>query len=259
MRKLYSKPKLPVSLVFILMLSLFICLTVYLGMWQLDRAKYKKYLLDKITQQNSAPAVSISNFINTNYPQNRFMQVNIMGNPLNYQNILLDNQINYKKQSGYKIITPIRLSENPEIIILLDRGFIPRTKSKQELPTIAPLSDPIVILSGIINNPSTGILLQQEDYAKNTQWPLLVQSIDFKQLRKIFGNNLCLFIVQENNSNNDSMQQIMGNYIKDSHKHTSYACQWFVFAILGLCYFLYQIVKTNQQKKSRHFTLYGYF
>ena len=157
-------------------------------------------------------------------------------------------QVNYKKQSGYRIITPISLSEKPNIIILLDRGFITRIKSRQELPTIEPLSDPIAI-SGIINNPSTGILLQQEHYANNTKWPLLVQSLDFKQLKEMFGNNLCPFIVQTNNTNNDSIKQIMATYTKDSHKHTSYAYQWFIFAVLGLCYFLYQIVTICQQKE----------
>jgi surfeit locus 1 family protein len=236
MTKLYRKTKLAASIIFILTIPLFI----YLGIWQLDRAQYKKELFNKITNQTNFAAMPVNNFIHSDYKQYRFTKVQITGSAINSKNILLDNQTK-NKQTGYRIITPVRLNDQENTIILLDRGFIAGTNSRQELPIIPALTNP-VILGGIINTPATGMLLREENYADKPQWPLLVQSIDFSQLKKAFGTTLCNFIVQLDDIDVIN-QHPLDTYMREIHKHKSYAYQWFTFAILGLFYYLYYFYK----------------
>lgn len=211
---------------------------VYLGFWQIDRYHEKQIPQQALESRFSLPIINkITHFD----PTLRYRQLQITGHFLNKHQIYLDNQI-VKGQVGYRVLTPFQPIGQSDIL-LVDRGWIPLGKSRDEMPLVKPVLGQQTLI-GTINLPANGLQLSnlfnktQNKANHQISWPLRVQHVDFENLASLLSQKLTPFILQLNpqDSNGFSIQPITFN--PPPMRHMAYAIQWFAMALAVLIYYL---------------------
>lgn len=221
---------------------LLIPLLVYLGFWQIDRYHEKLNNQQALVSRMNAPMIHhISPDVTQLDPLLRYRQLQVTGHFLNEHQIYLDNQT-LNGQVGYRVITPFQPIGQSKIL-LVDRGWIPLGKSRNELPIIKPvLSEQTLI--GTINLPANGLQLnnlfskKSEETINQIYWPLRTQRIEFLNLESLLLQKLYPFILQLNPADpmGFNIQPITFN--PPPSRHMGYAIQWFAMAIAVLIYYL---------------------
>lgn len=225
------KPSLLPSIVTALLLYLMISL----GLWQLDRAEYKANLQSIIETRSQQPPISIDE-VNTQAEQADWLYQPVTANGQydNQHSLLLDNQV-HNKQAGYHVYTPLKLSE--DTAILVNRGWVKQTASRQQLPSV-PVIEDIIRLDGYLSSePYTGISLgnQQQAYAN---FPGIVQSIDLNTLQTKINYRLLpmILVISQPKQSAFTIQPIKINM--NSDKHQAYAFQWFALCVALLVIYI---------------------
>lgn len=225
------KPSLLPSIVTALLLYLMISL----GLWQLDRAEYKGNLQSIIETRSQQPPISIDE-VNTQAEQADWLYQPVTANGQydNQHSLLLDNQV-HNKQAGYHVYTPLKLSE--DTAILVNRGWVKQTASRQQLPSV-PVIEDIIRLDGYLSSePYTGISLgkQQQAYAN---FPGIVQSIDINTLQTKINYRLLpmILVIGQPQQSAFTIQPIKINM--NSDKHQAYAFQWFALCVALLVIYI---------------------
>jgi len=230
------KPTLLATLLILLIIPLF----VYLGYWQLDRANTKQQLQSQRESHAKDNIITLENL--QKYTGNlRYRLAKVQGTLLNGNQILLDNQI-VKGRVGYRVITPLKIS-NSKTIVLIDRGFIP-IQNRSELPIIPPITG-LVTLRGIINQPANPLALGQSFNPNTTQWPLRVQTLEYDQLSLILKHPIAPLLLQLQEGDPLVFTIIPISFPLSAEKHLGYAIQWFMMA---LAVFIYYCVSHCQRK-----------
>jgi surfeit locus 1 family protein len=230
------------SLTTLLLIPLF----VYLGFWQMDRYHEKLNNQQALVSRMNAPVLQVIHHISPNAipldPLLRYRQLQVTGRFLNTRQIYLDNQI-VQGQAGYRVITPFQpIGEST--ILLIDRGWIPIGKSRNELPIIKPVLSGQTTLIGTINLPANGLPLNNlfskmpEKTIKQISWPLRIQRIEFLNLESIFLQKLHPFILQLNPKDPIGFNIQTITFNPPPSRHLGYAIQWFIMAISVLFYYL---------------------
>jgi surfeit locus 1 family protein len=216
-------------------------LLVYLGFWQIDRYQEKLNNQQALVSRMNAPMIHhISPNVTQLEPLLRYRQLQVTGRFLNEHQIYLDNQTLHG-QVGYRVITPFKPIGQSKIL-LVDRGWIPLGKSRNELPIIKPvLSEQTLV--GTINLPANGLPLNNlfsqtpQKIINPISWPLRTQGIEFLNLESLLFLKLYPFILQLNpeDSIGFNIQPITFN--PPPSRHLGYAIQWFAMAIAVLIYY----------------------
>ncbi|HEV2524593.1 MAG TPA: SURF1 family protein [Gammaproteobacteria bacterium] len=221
---------------------LLILLFVYLGFWQIDRYHEKLNNQQALVSRMNAPLIHrISPDVTQLDPLLRYRQLQVTGHFLNEHQIYLDNQT-LNGQVGYRVITPFQPSGQSKIL-LVDRGWIPLGKSRNELPIIKPvLSEQTLI--GTINLPANGLQLhnlfskKSEKTINQIYWPLRTQRIEFLNLESLLLRKLYPFILQLNPTDPMGFNIQAITFNPPPSRHMGYAIQWFAMAIAVLIYYL---------------------
>ncbi len=225
------KPSLLPSIV----TGLLLYIMISLGLWQLDRAEYKANLQSIIETRSQQPPIGI-NKVNTQAEQADWLYqpVTAKGEYDNQHSILLDNQV-HEMQAGYHVYTPFKLTEDSAILV--NRGWVKQTASRQQLPSIPVIEDTIQLDGYLNSEPYTGISLgtQQQAYVN---FPGIVQSIDLNTLQTKINYQLLPMILVVNQSQQSAftIQPIKINM--NSEKHQAYAFQWFALCVALLVIYI---------------------
>lgn len=237
---------------------------IALGCWQLNRAKEKDYLnellkarlISQPTSLNANPIQPQLEQIPTSQElvnqQLTFMPVTATGAWLTEKYFLLDNQI-VDKQVGYKIIMPFQLNDNIGSILLIDRGFLPHSRIRNELPQIPTeftelINANLTTISGIIYQPTTGRLLKADRIANAPTWPIIIQAVDFTLLEQYLANSVQHFVVRLDPSEPAAFKQPEINFGMPATKHIGYAIQWFSLSALVMVYYFLLILRQRGRK-----------
>ena len=217
-----------------------------LGIWQLQRAEYKKQiLLENERRKNSAP-------INLTLPIDdpttlRYQRVSIQGHFISSKQFVLDNQM-HQHRVGYNILTPFLL-EASNTIVIIDRGWVPMGADRNNLPSVSIDEEPRSIIGTVYVPFGKPFHLGGLDDGQDS-WPRLIQYLDFIVMgERLEQNILPLLVRMEPNQS--------GGYITEwpvfaftPNRHLGYAVQWFSLAITVFIIFLYFHMKTHNQKGS---------
>lgn len=231
-------PGLLSSLVTLLLMPLF----VYLGFWQMTRYQEKLNHQQALITRTHAPIIQDIPASNTELnPLLRYRQLKVTGHFLNEHQIYLDNQI-VQGQAGYRVITPFKLIGEPKLL-LVDRGWIPLGKSRNELPIVKTMLQQQTLI-GTINLPVNGLQFHNwfsraaEKTTTQNAWPFRTQRIEFLNLELLLSQKLYPFILQLNPQDplGFSIQPITFN--PPPSRHLGYAIQWFIMAGAVLLYYL---------------------
>ena len=128
------------------------CLLIALGVWQVQRLKWKTALLAHIAALQSAPAQSIDGVLRRASAgiDVDFTRVETVCPQVETTPVLRLYAI-YQGLAGYRLITACRLSQGPYGSILVDRGFVPMPGDDQ--PRAIPGKTIEVPVVGVLRSP----------------------------------------------------------------------------------------------------------
>lgn len=231
-------PQLKLSLITITLLIIL----VYLGLWQMDRAVYKKNIFLQTQQKANRLAIDLSLITTPSLENDRFTPINIDGLFLDKFTFLLDNQM-FDHKVGFRVLTPVQAPKLNKWI-LIDRGWVPSNKNRQQLPTIEPIYG-LRRISGIINSIGSGIVLKKDIPNQAATWPVVIKAVDYEFIQQQLQHPVFEFIVQLTSTDIPHFMQAPIDFGFSSNKHWGYALQWFLLA--GLLLFYYVINSTQRR------------
>jgi surfeit locus 1 family protein len=225
-------------------------LLVSLGFWQLRRADEKRTLIDQFaggdvtTQQLHADGVA-------DLPP--LQHISVSGRYDETRQVLLDNIPAAKDASGfgrpgYRVLTPLLI--DAQHIVLIDRGWIPLGRTRDEIPNLTVPGDPRTVRGRVAELPRAGIRMKSEP--GKTPWPRVLNFPTLPELREQFGEGLLPRIVlldpgePEGFKRDWSARYSVGEFGPD--KHIGYAVQWFGLALALIV--IYIVVGIHRGKQS---------
>lgn len=226
MRLTLGSVQFSATLIPTLALLLLMPLLLWLGFWQLDRANAKADMINAYQQRLSDPPLQLRE-LNSITDNHRYRQLQLDGHYDAQQQIILDNQL-YRGRVGYSIYTPLQPSSG-DPAVLINRGWLPIGPSRQQLPDLS-VTEGSVSISGLVDQPANpGIYLAM---TVDSEWPLLVQHIDYPAIATRLGYPLLPIIVKLDPAAEHG-------YLRDwqiefgtmtPQRHRGYAVQWFALA-----------------------------
>lgn len=210
----------------------FIGFFIYLGVWQLNRAKVKQQLIATYEERITFPPLSSKAFPLKN--DLRYYRLTISGHFDNQHTFLLDNKI-FHQQVGYEVYTPFISPRLPPILI--DRGFIPLGTNRQVLPLIPAIQDEVTI-TGMLNLPPTYFALGKIVDETHLTWPLRVQFIHLSMMANLFKRPFMPYVLILAPNNPYGLPCEWQIATMSPSRHQGYALQWFAFAFTLLILFV---------------------
>jgi len=209
----------------------FTLLFISLGFWQIERAESKALKMKAFNEMQKSPPIALNDL------SAAWSRIFVEGFYDSSRQVLIDNQIN-DGQVGYKIYTPFYFDDKA---IFVDRGWIPRGKTRSELPNIDFQSDRLRIVGSLLK-PEKEVLAGDDIFTKN--WPIVSQTklpnIIETKFNKDFSDSV---IVLEPGSNFLKEYIPLQPFVISPTKHYGYALQWFTMSIVLFSMFIYAINK----------------
>ena len=214
-------------------LLLFVCLMtpllISLGYWQLDRAEEKRQILAEfVGNQQSAPAT----LAELNGDDNlQYRAVQFSGKLDATRRLLLDNRVR-NSRPGYEVfevLTPVTGSHK----ILVNRGWVQASLDRNQLPEIASLNGD-VRLSGSLYRALKGGLQLDDGIAIVSNWPARVGWVSAVRAEELYGEEFFAYQLRLDSDSPGALQTGWPTVAVQPEKHTAYAVQWFVMALVLL-------------------------
>lgn len=146
--------------------------------------------------------------------------------------LFLDNKI-HRSRPGYHVLTPLQLSGS-EVVVLVNRGWIPAPRLRSELPVLASATGEIEV-SGVTRSFETRIFELQETPPQGAVW----QHVREADYRRHSGLDALPIILLQTGADNDGMIRDWGSAENPATKHHGYMAMWLVFALMAAAYGLF--------------------
>jgi surfeit locus 1 family protein len=221
MKKNKFNPGKRITIFFVFFAFLFFSL----GLWQIERGQAKTNLLDDFEKK----ILEKPSYINQK--SQKWDRVYVEGKWDGSKQILIDNVIS-RGIAGYKVLTPLRMKETDQLI-LVDRGWIKQNTFRDQLPDIKLIQVDEVV-SGILEIPELGLVLSDDLVSK--EWPKISQTKNLGVIKNEYDENIFPMILLADPTLKNSLE-----YIKITPtnmtpiKHYGYSAQWFLM-FLVLCF-----------------------
>ena len=221
MKKNKFNPGKRITIFFVFFAFLFFSL----GLWQIERGQAKTNLLDDFEKK----ILEKPSYINQK--SQKWDRVYVEGKWDSSKQILIDNVIT-RGIAGYKVLTPLRMKETDQLI-LVDRGWIKQNTFRDQLPDIKLIQIDEVV-SGILEIPELGLVLSDDLVSK--EWPKISQTKNLGVIKNEYDENIFPMILLADPTLKNSLE-----YIKITPtnmtpiKHYGYSAQWFLMFIV-LCF-----------------------
>jgi surfeit locus 1 family protein len=204
-------------------------LCVRLGLWQWQRGSAAQAQWTRFARGSDA----LQDLGQGNVSASPLWQrVSVRGEFDGAHQFLLDNR-SFHGRPGYEVLTPLRRAGNPPLLI--DRGWVPFTGTRAQLPDVSLSAPAPVTLAGrLANLPSPGLASGRAAPDPHAPWPRLASFPTMEQLTQAFGAPLAPRILLLD-------PQAPFGYAREWQppgmsplRHFAYAIQWWCFAALAL-------------------------
>ena len=200
---------------------------VMLGRWQWRRGELRQAEYDRFAS-GAERVIPLGSRTVNQVP--RFQRVSLVGRLDPDHQFLLDN-ISYQGRAGFEVLTPLQRPNGS--ILLVDRGWVPFSGRREQLPGVAlQAHDPVTIVGRVSNLPTPGLASGRAAPSPQAPWPKVTAFPSMDQLGRALGMPLESAIILLDPKEADG-------YVRDWHppglepvRHWSYAVQWWLFAVV---------------------------
>ncbi len=222
-----------------------VALTSSLGFWQLRRAAAKEDWQAQMAQRAAMAWVDGASLGQAaDSADNRtglvHRRVSLRGEWLADQTLFLDNR-QMNARVGFYVVTPLRLSASPAVI-LVQRGWVPRNfAERSQLPEVTTPRGEVSITGRIALAPS-----KLYELGGSEEGPIR-QNLDLAALRAATGWPLLEVTVMQTGAASEGLLREWPQPASGVEKHYGYAFQWFgLSALITLLYVWFQIVRRKK-------------
>ena len=211
-------------------LTIALCVVFFiLGRWQWHRGELRQAEYDRFTA-GAEQVIPLGSRSVDQVP--RFQRVSLVGRLDADHQFLLDNR-SYEGRPGFEVLTPLARPNGR--VVLVDRGWVPFSGSRNLLPGVAlKARDTVTVIGRVDNLPSPGLASGRAPPDRRAKWPKVTAFPSMSQLSDALGVPLEPRIVLLDPREEDG-------YIRDWHppgmepiRHLSYAVQWWSFGAVAL-------------------------
>jgi len=204
-------------------------LLISLGYWQLDRAQEKREILAEFkANQESQPVAFelLDPSVNLQY-----RQVQFVGELDASRRVLLDNRVR-NGRPGYEIFEVLTIASS-ELKILVNRGWVQASLDRNQLPEIESVNGK-VLLRGSLYKVLRGGLQLDDGVRAVENWPGRVGWISTERAAEIFADEFFAYQLRLDSDSVGALTTGWPTVSVQPEKHTAYAVQWFVMALVLL-------------------------
>jgi cytochrome oxidase assembly protein ShyY1 len=232
-------------IVFIAMLFL-VVLGMELGFWQLRRAEVKIQKAQQIQELAQQPPL-IANERYWTLNQALYHRMQATGHWLPERGIWLQNRPHPLGKdpktgiaTGFNLIMPLQLTSNPEMVLWVNRGWMPRSFEKMNQVTLVKTQTEKVTIEGIVF-PDSGKTYQLAPESENKASDgLKIQENLVIDQESFLGKQLLPFVLREQNTEtNDGLDKSLPLPKSGVNTHYGYAFQWFGLALMTFLYWVF--------------------
>jgi surfeit locus 1 family protein len=208
-----------------------------LGTWQLSRAQEKIDMQAAADSANEQPLLQELQAIDNSVLYRRVL---LSGRYDFSRQFLRDNRL-HNRQPGYEVLTPFYPDNDTSRAILVNRGWLPQGTNRADTPDVAAgaYATPDSV-TGLIVTPSKGFTLGEAVDPGATDWPLVIQYIDYEtisnKLDKIAVMPAVIVLAPGQSEGYTRIWQPVAN---GPVKHYGYAFQWFAMMLAVIVLFIY--------------------
>ena len=209
---------------------------VSLGWWQIGRGREKQALLDSFARGTQTSVELLQDVSVDELP--RFQHVRALGHYDPTRQVLIDNMPSQSGRPGYRVLTPF-VREGSDRLLLVDRGWVPLGRSREELPRIDDVSAGHRGVSGRLDHlPAPGIRVAQAGTPGDRRWPRVLNFPLPHDLERTLGQPVESRIVLLDAAAPDGYERVWRPSLNfGPERHLGYAIQWFALAIVALVLF----------------------
>ena len=207
-----------------------------LGFWQLDRAEQKEQIVVEQQVQEALPPLQNSDWRQITANHLRQVQLSAIFDSERY--LLLANRTR-NSQVGYEVIALAYLPEQQDRPVLVNRGWVPASFDRTELPDISHPEGMVLITGYYYCSQPNSMISQPTEF--NGQWPAVVFDLSQEAVEQIFAPQIrpqpCEVRLDSYSPLAfEASWQIINQSVE---KHIGYAVQWFsmAFALIILALF----------------------
>ncbi len=231
-----------------------VLLTASLGRWQLQRAAQKEALQAAMDQRAALPALDAAQLAAAlgaggaqagSADALLHRQARLRGQWLPQATVFLDNR-QMQGRPGFFVVTPLRLATRPEVVVAVQRGWVPRDfQDRTRLPEVPTPAGEVEVAGRIAAPPSR--LYEPGGTAAPEGSSRIRQNLDLAAYGAEHGLALAPLSLLQTGSDDAGPQGLRRDWPAiDSGvaKHYGYAFQWFgLCGLVVLLYVWFQIVR----------------
>lgn len=222
-------PAWSLTLATVLLCALFI----WLGFWQWGRGNARQAQWDAFSR-GADKVLTLGSRGTGDVP--RFQRLSVTGRYDPERQFLLDNRT-HAGNAGYEVLTPLVRPDGR--VLLVDRGWVPFTGSRRQLPDVTCHCDPaatVTVIGRSDDLPAAGLAAGRAPPPADGKWPQVTSYPTLSELSHAFGRALepRIMLLDPKEPN---------GYVRDWHppgmqpvRHWSYAIQWWAFAVVAVIF-----------------------
>lgn len=222
-----------------------VAVTASLGFWQLDRARQKLELQERIKQRAAMPAWQTPDLLAAPDARDGLHRpVQLRGQWVNEATVFLDNR-QMAARNGFFLVTPLRLAGSQRAV-LVQRGWAPRDfNDRGRVPAIETPGGEVLVEGHLA--PPPGKLYELGESGTGT----IRQNIDLASFAEETGLDLLAVSVQQSGVSTEGLLREWPRAALGVDKHHGYAFQWFgLSALAGFLYLWFQIISPRRRRIS---------
>lgn len=201
----------------------------WLGRWQLERAEVNRLIESGFADAMDLPVLQ-ETFSDAELEQMRFRRMRLSGRFESARQILLDNMTR-SGIAGFEVLTPFEVAGD-EKVVLVNRGWVPASVDRSDLPEVAIASGPATI-SGVVDRfPQAALPLGQMDVADKAVAVLSYPDSD--ELESALGREIHHYQLKLDAAQANGFDRNWTVQPGRADRNIAYAAQWFGLSALAL-------------------------
>jgi cytochrome oxidase assembly protein ShyY1 len=218
----------------------------YLGVWQMQRAQEKELLIAERAALKTRQPVSADLLVNGQVPPGQ--AVRFTGTWDTSVTLLLDNRVLGGKV-GFEVHQVFRDNSGQSFIV--NRGFVPMGRTREDLPDIPGLAEENVTMTGEIYQTDGQPLMLADETRPNSGFPAIVQLVDTTQWREVAGPNLFPQVIRLREGEPGALPRHWPDTVMQPVQHRGYSAQWFTMALaVLLVWIFFSFRKENEHDRT---------